>query len=760
MKLLTPHYRAKSNKNSTASSRFILTDRNIKINYRSSSIERTENGSFLIKRPKFSNIQFQQELTKANQILDSFEINKDKFTSPIIVHQNYLKYLETVALVIKVKDSVTANCIIRGIVGLRKSVKNWTDPKIELIESSKSFPTKSMRENITQTYEVQAKEDPDSINEGIFFVQNIVNKASKFKSEKIIKKLFDLHEDLSKLYTDIPTPTDTPEPVDTCMSSMGQKLNLTINLIKSEIQANLNKHKFDKKKVNQSVQTSNTNSDLRDPLKEKESELMNLKRNLEHLEQQSQQLQEGLAKYKSYSSDIENRYNEGKIELIQTKNKLNSAEDASKGLKIRVSQLTDKLIRKSKKLQETRKALNEQKNEISSLNHSVKHLKTETYNMTILNKIAEEKLVQIDSAWNQRNGSRFTFENVSSIEIARKYNLYNVEEGIDEGGKSPRSGRRNQGLFLSSPRIIGKNLTERMGEDENSSIVNSLALKDLKFVNDPETSPLTIPQIPLMFKNSSSRVESSHKEFPEYNRSKPIVDTLPIIIESRTKLPEPDRIMKKPSNSIENFHICDSSSKKPSRKSFSNSFDLESHQKISNSSPRLQNRTITRISTNLIRETNELSSPSSTNSPTNRTRPIFTSLIYENEAIHQSARNIQEKIKNVEDNSKAVQCDMKKEPIIRHGRAGTMKVKVKSIDLDAFDEETLENLRKMCEQYEINDFDNMPQNLQMELLKSLEGHDWKRCENECVHLKRVANFKYKNRGIPYPIKTSTLNTKF
>ena len=760
MKLLTPQYRAKSIKNSIASSRFILTDLNIKSNHRSISIEGSENTSFLLKRPKFSNIQFQQELTKANQVLDSFEINKDKSISPLIAHQNYLKYLETVAITIKARDSVTANCIIRGIVGLRRTVKNWPDQKIELTESLKTIPTKSVRENITQTYELTPKEDPDTINEDIMFIQNIVNKVGNLKSEKIIKRLFDLHQDLSKLYTEIPTPTDTPEPVDVRMSSMGEKLNITIKLIKNEIQANLNKHKFERKKVNQGVQTGSMGFEGMDPMKEKEAELVNLKRKLEHLEGQSLMVHESLAKHKAYSCDIENRYNEGKIELIQTKNKLNSAKDASSGLKIRVSQLADKLIRKSKKLQETRKSLNEQKSEIFSLNHSVKHLKTETYNMTVLNKITEEKLLQIDSAWAQRTGSRFVFENVSSIEVVRKYSLYNLEEGLDEEGKSPRSGRRNQGLLLSSPRMFGKSAAERMAKDEKALVVKPLVSKDLKITDDPEQPTLTIPQIPLMFENSSSKGLSFHTEL---NRPypNPIPDNLPIIIESRTQ------VKKKPSNSIENFHLCDSKTKKPSKNSFSKGFDLEPHQDITNSSPRLENRAITKISTNLIRETNEFSSPSSTNSPTNKTRPIFTSLVYENEAIHQSVRIVQERMKNVEDNSKGVQCDLKnkndkkeEKPVKRIGRAGTVKVKVKPIDLDAFDEETLENFRRMCEQYEINDFENMPQNLKMELLKSLEGHDWRRCENECVHLKRVANFKYKTRGIPYPIKTSTLNTKF
>lgn len=758
MKILNSQYRTKSNKNSTASSRFILTDRNIKCNYRSSSIESVENRSFLINRPKFSNIQYQQELTKANQVLDSYEINSFNAFSPVEAFQAYLKYLESICLVLKNRDTVIANCFVRGIVGLRKSAKYWTEQKPEPIQSSQMIPAKTMRENLTQTYEIE-QVIPDTINEDYLYIQNIADKFNRLKSEKIINRLVVLHEDLSKLYTEIPTPTETPEPVEIGMGAIGQKLNIALKLIKSEIQTNLNKVKLDKKKLNQSTQTGSNTINLALSIKEKESELQNLKRSINHYEQQVQQLSENLNKHKIHISEIETRYNEGQIELIQLKNKLTLSKDSSESLKIRLVQLSDKLLKKSKKLNDSKKTVNDLKAEISSLSSSVKHLKFETYNMTILNKIAEEKLVQIDSAWSQTTGSKFVFENVSSIEIVRKFNLYS-DEGIDEIGKSPRgSDRRSQAFVLVSPRGQGRG-NGVGGKEEKVAVVKSLVFKDSKISKDVVQSPLTIPQIPLIFDN---KAENSQLE---YCRKKSLTDNLPIIIESRTKLPEPEKLKTKISTSFENPSFTDSLNKHfHEKKPLSISFD-ELPEHTVNSSPRLDRRNLTKISTNLIRETNEMSSPSSTSSPSNRTRPIFVSLVHENEAIRHNAKILEGKIKNIEENSKGVQCIIdkervkNKEPATKPGMTRASTLKVKTIDPDAFDEETLENFRRMCEQYEINDFDNMPANLKLELLKSLEGHDWKKCDHECIHLKRVSNFKYKARGIPYPIKTSNLNTKF
>lgn len=762
MKKLNQTFRINSCKNST-SSRFILTDRNSKTHCRSISNEMTENSSLFVNRAKSSAVYYQQELAKVNQELDSFEIAKIHKATLKESFCGYLKYLEGLSLALKGKDTLTSNCLIRAIVGLRKYVKMVPVVKEEKIKEPQMI-LKSTRENLTQTYEAETKEDPDPYTNEILYIKNIVAKAGKLRSGKIMQKLVDLHEDLSKLYTDLPTPTETPEPAEINIGSMGQKLGITLKLIKTEINENLNKIKINTKKESKSTQVeTNRSSNFIDPVKEKENEILNLKRSLEHYIQKNKEISESLAKFKAYSSEIETKHNEVKIELIQTKNKLQLAEDTVKSCKLKINQVVDKHLSKSRKLQETRQELSNVKQESVLAHQSLKQLKSELVNMTVINKLTEEKLVQIDSAWSHSMGSKFVFEKVSSIEVAKKYNIYNSEDSFDENVKSPRLIKRNH--FVSSPRLPGRSPTDRSLKDDSrmsqTGTIKPLVLRDLKFVAHIEQSPQTIPQIPLiieapLFKHDTG-LHNDYLNPKDTKDSKDGIDlnehfrhkTLPVIIESQ---PGNNDKISKFTEALNFFESSHENSKeevlfKPQRQT-----------------PRFHSRKPSNIRTNLIRETNELSSSSGPGSPTTtRPRAIVTSLVYENEIIHNKAKVETDKLKNVEENSKAVQCILPEvpEPKIktRFTRADTLKVKQKP-DPDAFDEETLENLRNMCEKYGLEGFESFPSNLKLELFKSMEGHDLKRCEGECIHLKRLANIKYRTRGVPYPIKTSTLTTKF
>ena len=770
MKKLNQSFRINSCKNST-SSRFILTDRNLKTHCRSISNEMTENSAFFVNRVKNSAVYYQQELAKVNQELDSFEIAKLQGAGMKESFCGYLRYLEGLSLALKGRDSLTSNCLIRAIVGLRKSLKTLQAVKEETVKEPR-VAARPTRENLTQTYEAETKEDPDPYTNEILYIKNIVAKAGKLRSGKIMQKLVDLHEDLSKLYTDLPTPTETPEPAEINIGSMGQKLGITLKLIKAEINENLNKIKINTKKESKSTQVeSNKPSNFIDPVKEKENEILNLKRTLEHYQQKNKETSESLAKFKAYSSEIETKHNEVKIELIQTRNKLQLAEDTVKSCKLKINQVVEKHLSKSRKLQETRQELSNVKQESILAHQSLKQIKSELVSMTVISKLTEEKLVQIDSAWSHSMGSKFVFEKVSSIEVAKKYNIYNSEDSFDENVKSPRLAKR--GHFVSSPRLPGRSPVDRsIKEDPRMSqtgVIKPLVLRDLKFVAHIEQSPQTIPQIPLIIEAPLFKHEPGHNDylhskdpkdqldFRDYRDSKDGLDlndhfrhkTLPIIIESQPG--NHDKISKftEALNFFESSH--DSSKEqisfKPQRQT-----------------PRFHSRKPSNIRTNLIRETNELSSSSGPGSPTNtRPRAIVTSLVYENEIIHNKAKVETDKLKNVEENSKAIQYILPEVPETkikpRFTRADTLRVKQRP-DPDAFDEETLENLRNMCEKYGLEGFESFPSNLKLELFKSLEGHDMKRCEGECIHLKRLANIKYRTRGVPYPIKTSTLTTKF
>jgi hypothetical protein len=152
------------------------------------------------------------------------------------------------------------------------------------------------------------------------------------------------------------------------------------------------------------------------------------------------------------------------------------------------------------------------------------------------------------------------------------------------------------------------------------------------------------------------------------------------------------------------------------------------------------------LSTKLIKENKELASPVSSTS-IGRTRPIIETLMIEHDILHSKTRFELDRIKNTEENSKEVQCNLYEEIVRTNARAGTMKIKKKVPE-----NEVLENLRKLCD----GEFDILPQIIKIELIKAVEGHDNRKCVTGCIHLKRVANIKAKARSAPYPIKRSII----
>ncbi|CAG9319823.1 unnamed protein product [Blepharisma stoltei] len=52
---------------------------------------------------------------------------------------------------------------------------------------------------------------------------------------------------------------------------------------------------------------------------------------------------------------------------------------------------------------------------------------------------------------------------------------------------------------------------------------------------------------------------------------------------------------------------------------------------------------------------------------------------------------------------------------------------------------------------------NLSPRVKSELIKCFEGHDERKCETECIHLKRAMMIRQKCRGVPYPLKKTLIN---
>lgn len=680
---------------------------------------------------------YQQELIRITKNLDLWEIEEKNSPNPSKNREKYRKFMENLAICVKQHDPILSNCLLRGISGITKPQKSATFlSAFQIPEPAKSKPDlkKTTRDNISQTYEpIEIEEIYPDITSEIQYIKGLIDKIDKLKAPKIIQRLYDLYENLNKLQTDVPSPTASPDPQEFTIGTMGHKLDLTVNIIRNEIRKNLSRHNIVRLKVDKSIQASNITSNyFGDPILEKEQEILNLQRTIQSIENELENTKNIANKFRAFSNDAERKNNELKIELIQIKNKIQLSDDTVKHLKQKVTTLTEKIVNKKKKLQVVRREAGDMKLTIGSMTGSLKKNSMESQNALILCKIAEEKLEQIQNAWAKVTGEDFSFDKVSSIDVSRKFSIYKTEDNrLIESAEvySPISSayRRSSSISFSpqSPRreSFQRIKTEMPNEsqikpEENFNIIKPLVHKGFSFTEETEKSPLKVSDDSLSVISENSSVFDPDLSNLTYNET---------------------------DNKWGNDKLVSGEHKK----------DLEKPLFLQVNQNKKPNQ---RLSINIVRENKELNSPLPI-SPSPRSKSIISALIFEQENIFSKQKPVIEVFQKV---SKEIQCVLIGEPLKRKGicRAGTMKVHSKVADPDAFDEETMESLRKMYELTGIKaewELENLPGHLKIELLKALEGHDLKRCEGECIHLRRTMQIRNKFKGVPYPIKKSSIS---
>ena len=721
---------------------------------------------------------YEQELTRIAKELDSWEIERKNFMYSMNDQEIYHKYLENLAVCVKSQDSILANYLIRGIIGIGKSGKHSNTQKpVQTSNPIKiNLKNKNNRDNQTQTHDQIEDEDVNpNISAEIEYIKGLVARIAKLKSPKIIQKLYDLHESLCKLQTDIPTPTDTPDPQEVTIGTMGQKLSITVKLLQSEIKKNLSKHNIVRLKIDKGVQVSSSSADFfGDTVHEKELEIQNLKRHIRSLEDELKTANDNVSSIRMYSSDTERKHNEAKIELIKTTNKVDVYKENVRNLTQKVNVLAEKNLDKKKKLAESRREVNNMKSTIGSISASLGKNSSDQHGISVMCKIAEEKLEQIQSAWIKNNGKEFQFQRVSSNDICNKYNLYkssfdpSLTEDLDHQNMSRthRSRRSSDISYTYSSKASRKQSMQVVKADTFGLLEMSINHQNIHLMKPLIHKGFTLNTVqtdandPILEHLPPDHIENTVEDLSVISEisSFSVMDVADK--QSIEKVPNTDDLaFKQSGNQWGNDRLVSNDSNP----------DIDRPLNLTSSyrggSKRMENlRPKQRLSLNIEKEVNEISTPSSSGSPINKTRPLLSTLIIEQDIIHSRGRIEINKIKNIDANSKEVQCNIiQGEPMRKRGnKSGTIAIQHRFIDPDVFDEETMENLRKICEQIDLKiegELENLPQYLKLELLKAFEGHDKKRCKGECIHLKRALNVRYKAKGVPYPIKRSCIDSE-
>ena len=759
----------------------------------------------------------QQELTRLDLTLDSWEITQQNSSQ---VHLESLpNFLKDFSICLRSKkDFQNSNRLLRLALVFEKSLKTCKTPNSQpLVLHAKS---KLTRENFTQTLNGITEElvEYNDTSKDIQFIKGLIGKFDKLRGMKIMGRLVDLHKSLSKIDNELPSPIETPEPFEDNLRSHNHQLSIFVKVLKQEIRNVLSKNNVEVLKVEKSVQVNVENRFMEDSLKEKAQDLVNVKSQLEHKDKELEVLKENLNRCRGSLALVERKSESVSLELIQVTNKFRSVEDELKSTKTKLSHLIEYSGAKKERRRKVKRLLKLREKEVFGSMESIKGLKESLHGLMIEGKVKEEKLAQIEEAWARLKGEEFEYKGVNTIEISSKYGIFKpVEDDCLSPDEVVSIQNSDQGCRRSSTlRSEGKQLGilsykaspmsnhEKGGEFIEGSDVISLASEE--FV----VSPRSETELPLRVRKNSESLYENRLKPPDNQYIKQ--DTWSKHTENYLKGQKAFEVSQERTENLqENPQNPRTSFEHPARRRESVQIPAKVQQKrrlsaitvenLSNSlSTIIENSPIGDIPIETFAKFAEF--PSKIQGPSLQTSdqsshqhrrkgfeelslnlnkvqdsqidqldslprtPLLQCLINEKDSIYRTYPNrvVYEKQSKAELKHQETQCTLLMDsPTKIQVKSPTNKKRRANVLSKELDDATLENLKKLSQESglskEFDEIDALPPAIQVEIIKCFEGHDSKRCEKFCIHLKRALAVRYKERGVPYPIKTVFFNSQ-
>ena len=755
-----------------------------------------------------------QELSRLDITLDSWEISlQNNSQLQIELFPNFLKDF-SICLKSK-KDFQNSNRVLRLALVFEKSLKTWKTPNSQpLILHTKS---KLTRENFTQTLNGNTEEvvEYNDTSKDIQFIKGLIGKFEKLRGMKIMSRLVDLHENLCKVDNDLPSPIETPEPFEDNLKSHSQQLSIFVNVLKKEIKNVLSKNNVEILKVEKSVQVSFENKFLEDSLKEKAQDLVNMKNQLDHKDKELEVLKENLNKCRGNLALFDRKSESISLELIQVTNKFRSTEDELKSTKTKLSHLVEYLGIKKERKRKVKRLLKLKEKEANKAIESIKGLKENLYSLMVEGNVKEEKLTQIEEAWVKLKGEEFEYKGVTTIEISSKYGIFkpveseclSPDEVVSIKNSDPGCRRsstiRSEGKFLGliSNKISPMSNYEINTEINESSDIQSLAFEEFVLSPNPE---IEIPQrvrknSEVLYENKLKIIESQYSKQENWSKH----------TENHFSAQKTNEIPPEKTENFQEKHRLSFEHPARRRESVQNSLKVQQKRRLSaitvenlsNSlSTIIENSPIGIIPIETFAKFAEFPSKSENLNPDSPDQsslqhrrkgfeqlslnlnkvqdpqidpldsfprtPLLQCLINEKESIYRTNpnRTLFEKHSKPEQKNQETQCTILQDsPTKNQLKSPTTKNRRKNLLSTELDETTLENFKKLSQESgllkESEEIDTLPPAIQVEIIKCFEGHDSKRCEKFCIHLKRALALRYKERGVPYPIKTVFFNSR-
>lgn len=370
--------------------------------------------------------------------LDSKEIELKNANFPENLYfeielKNYVDYLSEISQCVKQKDAKLCKSLLRGIVGYERVAKKILT-KLNMPNTQKLVVAKVQKVDEALQTEDEKFEEPVlkfCSTPELESIKQLGSTLRKIKVSRITGQLCDLYDSLSKMYTEIPEATASPEPSDIEMLTPTSIITMHLKVIKRNLSnlLSLNKPDFSKSFEAKACQDDFSSFTAAQPrvvealLQEKDFEIKKSKKKYRELADEKRALEDTLARMKIFYSEVEKKHNETEIEVakLKTKNSQSASYIEAQAKKINFLEL--KLQNKTSKLYGAKIRIEDLKKVILKEQEKLHKVSDELFNLKILFRINEEKLFQVEKAWERKIGRKYEHRDADKDAIINRYKI-------------------------------------------------------------------------------------------------------------------------------------------------------------------------------------------------------------------------------------------------------------------------------------------------------------------------------------------------
>lgn len=380
-----------------------------------------------------------KEINKLEKELDISEINT--FGATVNCEQEfrlYKLYLEKLSSIIGKKDFKLGNILLRGVIGCEKAFKKLSiQNRAEVSRPSKQHENIYKKEISTQTITIEkVLAVPDLLTSPeLENIKSLAGTLDKIKLTRISNQLEEVYESLNNMYTDIPSPSESPLPElpEFPESNENKKIiNLQITVIRNNIKNILKNPEIKKLGIDKEVQTESdkkrrTIVALVDMNKEKELGLLKFKGKNESLQKDKSKLEESLIRNSEISAEMERKLGDSDIKLSKLKQSMEFLQEKNFQNEIKISKFESKLTESNQKISYLTNIIESLKITIKKKQSQLQNSLDQLYNIQIAWGISEKKLKNIEKEWKKQTNSEFVFKDINIDAMQEKRGIKKIQ---------------------------------------------------------------------------------------------------------------------------------------------------------------------------------------------------------------------------------------------------------------------------------------------------------------------------------------------